>query len=585
MEKILQIAIDGNSGSGKSTMCRWLKEKYRLFFVDSGLVYNFITYLLLEQGKMIPEHIMENDIDFLCETILLGNGTLLYRNKVYTEDIVCTDNVQKKVSFFAKLPFLRQRVNRLILEAVDNQPAVVNGRDIGTVVLPQAPVKVYLQSSLEQRIEGWKKMLEHNDGYINSEKLNQLIYNATLRDREDSNRDIAPLICAEDALFIDTSRYSLTERRSMIEDRIKMYIGGEYTTPVLSILIPTYNRADVLRQCLDHLLALDNADVEFVVSDDDSTDDTESVVKSYSDKRISFYRNPRNAGASYNSHLCFLRAKGRYALLISDEDDLYLEKINELVECFRNEEDCSVYIAGGIRGENDIKYFPNKNYTDGFSALKELGYCTRYMTGIMFNTALYRQVIGAVSFQQAPKEFSVYSFMYAMAKLFFYGRVITSSEMIFQELRFTKTTMTNNDKNTPDIFYFEPLGRKSQIICSVRNLASLPLNAQQKKYMLYKIFFDSAQVAIRAFDKNYLPRYQQMIPEHYDTFLQHLEGMDAERVQHMLYLTMITTAEEEGICSRSDLEAAAREDSEIITLVKKQQPNVQQVLFNLGVLR
>lgn len=581
MEKILQIAIDGNSGAGKSTMCRWLREKYRLFFVDSGLVYNFATYLLLAQGKVTPEQITEDNVGFLRETTLLGDGTLSYQGKVYTEDLVCTDAVQKHVSFFAKLPLLRRNINSLILEAVDNQPAVINGRDIGTVVLPEAPVKVYLQSSLDQRIEGWKKMLEHEDGFVNPEKLERLIYNATLRDREDSQREIAPLACAKDALFLDTSKYTLAERRDMIEERIRAFLGGEARTPVLSILIPTYNRSGVLRQCLDHLLSWDNSGVEFVISDDESTDDTETVVRSCSDPRISFYRNTRNAGASYNSHLCFLRAKGRYALLISDEDDLFLDKIDEMVERFRNEQDIAVYMAGGIRGENDVKQYPNRSYPDGFSALKELGYCTRYMTGIVFNTALYQQVIGAVSYEQAPKVFSVYSFMYAMAKLFFYGRVVTSDEMIFQELRFTKTTLTNNAKDTPEIFYFEPLGRKSQIVCSVKSLSALPLTTRQKQYMLYKIFFDSARVAMRAFDRNYLPRYRQMIPEHYETFLHHLEGMDVESVLQMLYSAMVTTAEEVGICTEEALEAAAREDSEISALITEQQKKFQQVRLQI----
>ena len=111
----------------------------------------------------------------------------------------------------------------------------------------------------------------------------------------------------------------------------------------------------------------------------------------------------------------------------------------------------------------------------------------------------------------------------------------------------------------------------------MKSLSTLPLTTRQKQYMLYKIYFDSARVAMRAFDRNYLPRYRQMIPEHYETFLHHLEGMDVESVLQMLYSAMVKTAEEVGICTEEALEAAAREDSEISALITEQQKKFQQV--------
>lgn len=344
---------------------------------------------------------------------------------------------------------------------------------------------------------------------------------------------------------------------------------------ILSILIPTFNRASILKSCLDKLLELKRQDVEFVVSDDCSDDDTVMMLQSYNDPRISFFQNTRNGGASYNSHLCFLRANGEYALLISDEDDLFLDEVETLVEFLKNNSDISVYIAGGIRGENDIKHFPDKEYTDGYSALRELGYRTRYMTGIVFNVSLYQKIIGAVSYRNAPDVFNVYSFMYAMAKLFFCGRVITAGTMLFEETRFTKTTITNNIKSHPDIFYFEPNGRQSQILCGVKNLKELPLNNEQRIFMLFKIYYETVKVAMRIFEEDQLDRYQQLIPDHYTTFLEHINGFKRETVINMLYEATVECAEREEICTRKEFEYAISSNAEIKAYLRGEQANAR----------
>ena len=352
----------------------------------------------------------------------------------------------------------------------------------------------------------------------------------------------------------------------------------ENARPVLSICIPTYNRAPVLRACLNKLLSYPVQGLEFVVCDDASGDDTAELLKTFSDPRLSVFRNAYNVGASYNSHLSFSRAKGKYALLISDEDDLFPEALEELVFFFRQREDIAVYIAGGIRGENDIKSFPAREYPDGFSALWQLGYCTRYMSGVIFQTDLYRRVIGEVSYEDAPRVFNVYSFMYAMAKLFFFGKVITSNQMIFRETRFVPTTLTNNNRDNMDVFYFEPEGRRSQIRCSVRSLAQLPITREQKISMLCKIYYDSADVMLRSFNPAYLPRYQEMIPAHYQQFLSHMKAENIADALVRLEKALDEEAEVCGICSAAERKSQPDQDPELSAFVAAREAKLAQLL-------
>ena len=224
MADVLQVAIDGNSGSGKTSVSRHLTKKYGLFFVDSGTMYNFACYFLLQQGKKDPSTLKPEDVGFLDRVILQKDGSFLFDGLCYSEEKVCTKGVVANVSFFAKIPFLRQRINEKIWQTITGVPAVVNGRDIGTVVLPNAPVKIYMEVSVEHRIKGWRQMLIQRHGYLPEEELQALIDNAVLRDTEDSRRTIAPLACAPDALRLDAAKFTINRICKMVDRRVDKWL-------------------------------------------------------------------------------------------------------------------------------------------------------------------------------------------------------------------------------------------------------------------------------------------------------------------------------------------------------------------------
>lgn len=286
-------------------------------------------------------------------------------------------------------------------------------------------------------------------------------------------------------------------------------------TPVLSICIPTYNRAKIIEECVKKLLVYENDDIEIVVCDDCSKDNTLEVLASIQDERLKVFANEINLGASYNSHMCFMKANGKYAILISDEDDLNLDAVKALIDELVLSDIYSVYLVSGTRGPNDKLIYSDKVYENGWEALSELGFNIRYMTGVIFRTDLYKCKIGEVSFEDAPNIFSVYSFMYAMTVLFFEGVTKTSSVEYYSQNRFQKTTLTNNSKDTPDVFYFEPSDRIRQLKIWIRVLSTLPITKKQRILIVYKIIYDASVLCLRAYDVNYQAKYKAMLPSYH----------------------------------------------------------------------
>ena len=321
---------------------------------------------------------------------------------------------------------------------------------------------------------------------------------------------------------------------------------------VLSVCIPTYNRADLVVACVEKLLKCDNPKLEIVVSDDVSPDDTVERLKKINDERFHMYCNEINGGASYNSHLTFMRAKGKYMLLISDEDDLIVSELERLIEYLEKNDDISVYLASGYRGEGDVKLFQDAEYSNGFDALMAIGFNTRYMTGVILNSALYRKHIGVVSYEEAPKIFNVYSFMYAMSMLFFYGRTVVSSKMLYNQTRYAETTTNNNPKNSPKTFYFEPIGRAEQIHCWGRAIKKMPLSHDERLMAMVKVLFDTMKVTLRIFDINHLLNYKRMLPQDYKAFLSHIENETFNGVKKLLIDSCLKTCEENGFCFESE---------------------------------
>ena len=212
------IAIDGEASTGKSTQAKKIAKKLNISYRDSGAYYRAITLFLI-QNHINSEEIIRNDI---LEKIDIyqkfENGIF----SIFLNDIDVTSNIRGQkvsvnVSEYAKKPEIREFVYNLLRKSSESTSIVVDGRDIGTVVFPDADYKFFLYAIPEIRAQ--RRHKEINDESIKIELIEREIKQ---RDDIDSTRDIAPLKKAEDAFGIDVSYLSIDEVFEKIFQKIVM---------------------------------------------------------------------------------------------------------------------------------------------------------------------------------------------------------------------------------------------------------------------------------------------------------------------------------------------------------------------------
>lgn len=304
---------------------------------------------------------------------------------------------------------------------------------------------------------------------------------------------------------------------------------------LLSICIPTYNRCDVLKENISHLISSENMNFEIVVSDDASTDNTFDVVNQFSDTRIKYYRNKINYGAAYNIHLSFMRASSKYMLLMSDEDLIDTDSIDYLIELLKQEKPIA-YIGSGDRIVDKKIFDDDKFENNGYGILKKYGFNIRYMSGILMDTNKYKEVVGNVEFTEAGRLFNSYSFLYGLTKLFFKGKVLFDSRIIYKQIRTFPTRKNNNSPNTPSVYYFEPAGRMDQMKCYIRQISKLNMTLDEKIDIAIKVAYDQTLLCFRVFDTTYLKKLNNFInQEDYYNMSKHIMGVKLDEIIDNMY--------------------------------------------------
>ncbi|NPV42385.1 MAG: (d)CMP kinase [Firmicutes bacterium] len=202
----MNIAIDGPAGAGKSTIAKILAEKLGMNYIDTGAMYRAITL------KAIENNIDFNDVSSLINLvnntdIKTSNGRIYLDSKDVT-DKIRTPLVSQKVSKIAEISEIREKMICLQRELAENGNVIMDGRDIGTVVLPNASLKFFITATVEERAK--RRFLELKaKGYdVNYDNIKKEILS---RDEQDMKRKISPLKLAEDAIVIDTSNKEIKE--------------------------------------------------------------------------------------------------------------------------------------------------------------------------------------------------------------------------------------------------------------------------------------------------------------------------------------------------------------------------------------
>lgn len=209
-DRIYNIAIDGPAGAGKSTLARKLAERLGFVYVDTGAMYRAIAYYALLNQLMPMEEIISH-LPCIHIALRYEHGVQrVYINDMDVSDKIRTDAVSMTASRVSALPEVRAFLLDLQQQLAKRQSVVMDGRDIGTVVLPNAHVKIFLTASPEERakrrhIELCEKMGKSAPDY------STVLADVIQRDHQDSTRAIAPLKQAEDAVLLDTTSYDLEE--------------------------------------------------------------------------------------------------------------------------------------------------------------------------------------------------------------------------------------------------------------------------------------------------------------------------------------------------------------------------------------
>jgi cytidylate kinase len=220
MSKGLIVAIDGPAGSGKSTSAKLIAKKLGYLYIDTGAMYRAVTYLALENNLIenengIVELVRKSEIELKFEN---AEVTVFLNGKDVSKEIrsvQVNEHVSEvsKISAVRKLMVEKQREMSKISKGL-----VMEGRDIGTVVFPDADVKIFLTASLATRADRRAKEYFENGSKV---VLDEIKNNLSNRDKIDSSRSDSPLIKAEDAISIDTTNVTIGEQVNLILKQIK----------------------------------------------------------------------------------------------------------------------------------------------------------------------------------------------------------------------------------------------------------------------------------------------------------------------------------------------------------------------------
>ena len=223
--KKITIAIDGYSSCGKSTMAKDLAREVGYIYIDSGAMYRAVTLYCLENQLFTAEGIdtarLEANMPGIHISFQLNPETgrpMTHLNGVNVEDRIRTMEVSNRVSPVAALPFVREALVKLQQDMGKEKGIVMDGRDIGTTVFPEAELKIFVTASAEVRAQRRYDELKAKGQEASFEEI---LANVKERDYIDQNREVSPLRKADDAILLDNSHLTIEEQKQWLKERFE----------------------------------------------------------------------------------------------------------------------------------------------------------------------------------------------------------------------------------------------------------------------------------------------------------------------------------------------------------------------------
>ena len=214
------IAIDGHSGCGKSTTSKLVAEHFNYKYLDSGAMYRAITlYLLRNKISYDNEDAIRNNLKNIIITFKYVEGNQnTFLNNENVEMEIRGDKISNNVSKYSSISIIREHLVSIQKEMGKRKKIVIEGRDITTVVFPDAEIKIFMTADIEVRAKRRFEDMKNNNPEVT---YSDVLENLSERDSKDSNRKDSPLRIADEAIVIDTSDLEINEQTHKIIDIIK----------------------------------------------------------------------------------------------------------------------------------------------------------------------------------------------------------------------------------------------------------------------------------------------------------------------------------------------------------------------------
>jgi glycosyltransferase involved in cell wall biosynthesis len=281
--------------------------------------------------------------------------------------------------------------------------------------------------------------------------------------------------------------------------------------PKLSICIPTYNRGEIVKKTIENILTCKEKDIEVVVSNNGSTDNTDELIRSISDDRLKYIGNKQNQGFTYNLLKVIEFATADFVFLLSDEDDLILEPIKDIINIIERKQDVSAILGSVYDKRNNylIKY-KNRTYKKGKIAFQKHSFSHQYMSGMILNKNLIDFDNLWIEQNKIKKGFlDIYPHVYILNNLCYMGDVVTLKQIICKQRDIGKPSEDIIGENA----YIMPIER---------------INLFQKNIESLSYYSINSKIVIQTFIKLYLWTLNQILS--YNNILKNKEIADYFKV-------------------------------------------------------
>lgn len=224
MSANIKIAIDGPSGAGKSTLAKNIAEYMNFMYLDTGALYRTVGLHIFNEKIDLnnTERIITELEKIKVEVVFRDGRQIMYLNDINVTEDIRRNEISRYASGVSAIPQVRTYLLKIQRETADKYNIVMDGRDIGTVIMPDAQVKIFLSADVNERAERrYQELLQQGQNV----DYDTILHDMTERDKNDSSRDIAPLKPADDAILFNNSGLEINETLDSVIKIINKKLG------------------------------------------------------------------------------------------------------------------------------------------------------------------------------------------------------------------------------------------------------------------------------------------------------------------------------------------------------------------------